>query len=186
MTALVISALHCTTPEKVAMPEFTARTGLFTVTAPAALIVRFAADVTVTPALNLSGGFAPIIVLAADLDVHVNLVELSGGFAPQITLGGSLSRDLPLTVLEGGLTPIVVLGASSFVSGPLWAASEPCPSPPTFLDFPVYSSMTIATLTSDVAPTAPLTKLASSAEAAIGMLWVAAGFAAVAFRRCHF
>ena len=52
-------------------------------------------------------------------------------------------------------------------------------TPPTFLDFLVYSSMTITTLTSDVAPTAPLTKLASSAEAAFGMLWVAAGFAAV-------
>jgi hypothetical protein len=90
----------------------------------------FSADLTITPALNLSGDLAPVIVLAADLDVHVNLIELGGNLAPQIAFGGLLSLDLPLTVLDGGLTPIVVLAASSFISGPLWADSEPCPSPP--------------------------------------------------------
>ena len=90
----------------------------------------FAADLTIAPVLDLSGALAPIIILAADLDVHVNLIELSGGIAPQIALGGSLSLDLSLTALEGSFGFTVVLGASSFVSGPLWADSEPCPSPP--------------------------------------------------------
>ena len=84
-------------------------------------VVSFGADLSVSHTALLSGGLAPIIVLAADLDVHVNLIALGGGIAPQIALGGSLSLDLPLNVLEGGLTPNVVLGASSFVSGPLWA-----------------------------------------------------------------
>ena len=37
----------------------------------------FSADLTVVAPLNLSGDLAPTIVLAADLDVHVNLIELA-------------------------------------------------------------------------------------------------------------
>ena len=104
-----------------------------------ALAPTFAADLSILgfSAVDLAGGLIPTVVLAADLDVHVDLIDLAGDLAPQIALEGSLSLDLPLTVLEGGLTPIVVLGASSFVSGPLWASgapvvppwapSEPCP-----------------------------------------------------------
>ena len=101
----------------------------------------FSADITVVAPLNLSGDLAPTIVLAADLDVHVNLIDLGGAIASQIALGGALSLDLPLSVLEGGLTPNVVLAASEFVSGPLWAASEPCPAPPWVESEPCPPSM---------------------------------------------
>ena len=56
---------------------------------------HFSGDITVAPALNLAGGLTPTIVLAADLDVHVNLIDFSGNLAPQITLGGSRSLLVP-------------------------------------------------------------------------------------------
>jgi hypothetical protein len=90
----------------------------------------FSAAITVVAALNLAGGLTPTLVLAADLDVHVNLIELRGDLAPQIVLEGALSLDLPLTALEGSFGFSVVYRASSFISGPLWADAEPCPSPP--------------------------------------------------------
>jgi hypothetical protein len=90
----------------------------------------FSADLTVVAALNLAGGLSPTIVLAADLDVHVNLIDLRGDLAPQIALGGSLSLLVPLDALEGSFGFEVVYGASSFISGPLWTGSEPCPPPP--------------------------------------------------------
>ena len=37
----------------------------------------FAGDLSIVPVVNFSGGFAPTIVLAADLDVHVNLIDLA-------------------------------------------------------------------------------------------------------------
>ena len=89
--------------------------------------VSFSANFSV--AWGLSGDLVPAISFGADLSV-IGYVDFGGDLAPQIGLGGSLSLDLALTVLEGGLTPIVALEASSFISGPLWAASEPCPSPP--------------------------------------------------------
>jgi hypothetical protein len=89
----------------------------------------FAADLTVVAALNLAGGLTPTIVLAADLDVHVNLIDLRGDLAPQIALEGALSLLVPLDSLLGSFGFDVVYGASSFISGPLWAGSEPCPPP---------------------------------------------------------
>jgi len=71
--------------------------------------------------------FTPIF--GADLDVHVSLIDLRGDFASQIALGGSLSLDLSLTALEGSFGFSVVYGASSFISGPLWADTEPSPPP---------------------------------------------------------
>jgi hypothetical protein len=72
--------------------------------------------------------FTPIF--GADLDVHVSLIDLRGEIAPQIALGGSLSLLVPLDSLLGSFGFSVVYGASSFISGPLWAGSEPCPTPP--------------------------------------------------------
>jgi hypothetical protein len=89
--------------------------------------VAFGADLGIV--WGVSGDFAPAISFDAVLDV-IGFVDFSGDLALQIALGGSLSLDLALGVLEGGLTPIVALGASLFVSGPLWADTEPCPSPP--------------------------------------------------------
>jgi hypothetical protein len=90
----------------------------------------FAADLTLAPVVNLAGGLVPTIVLAADLDVHVNLIDLAGGIAPQIALEGALSLLVPLDSLLGSFGFEVVYGASSFISGPLWADTEPCPTPP--------------------------------------------------------
>ena len=101
----------------------------------------FAGDLSLVPVVNLAGGLTPTVSFAADLDVHVNLIDLAGDLAPQIALGGSLSLDLPLTALEGSFGFTVVLAASSFVSGPLWPASEPCPSPPWAPSEPCPPSM---------------------------------------------
>ena len=90
----------------------------------------FAADLTIAPVANFSGDLTPTIVLAADLDVHVNLIDFAGGLVPQIALGGSLSLDLPLTALDGSFGFTAVYGAPDMISGPLWAGAEPCPSPP--------------------------------------------------------
>jgi hypothetical protein len=90
---------------------------------------------------GLSGGLVPAISFSADILDVIGFVDFAGDIAPQIGLEGSLSLDLPLNVLEGGLTPIVVLGASSFVSGPLWGATEPCPSPPWAPSEPCPPSM---------------------------------------------
>jgi hypothetical protein len=89
----------------------------------------FAADLTLAPVVNLAGGLVPTIVLAADLDVHVNLIDLAGGIAPQIALEGALSLLVPLDSLLGSFGFDVVYGVSDFISGPLWADTEPCPPP---------------------------------------------------------
>lgn len=75
---------------------------------------------------GLSGDLAPAVSFGADL-TRIGFVDFSGDLALQIALGSSLSVVLDLLSLAGGLTPIVVLGASSFISGPLWPAAEPCP-----------------------------------------------------------
>jgi hypothetical protein len=90
----------------------------------------FTGDLSLVPVVNFVGGLTPTIVLAADLDVHVNLIDLAGGIAPQIALEGALSLLVPLDSLLGSFGFEVVYGASSFISGPLWADSEPCPTPP--------------------------------------------------------
>lgn len=116
----------------------------------AAFAPIFAADFLVSAGVVFSGDFAPTVSFSADLGVVfgvsadlapvisfgadaldiVGFIDFGGDLALQIDLGGSLSLDLSLTVLEGGLAPDVALAASSFISGPLWAASEPCPNPP--------------------------------------------------------
>lgn len=88
----------------------------------------FAADVIVTPAINLSGDLAPVIVFAADLVGAPGQVVLAGGIAPQIVLGGPLTALSVDGTLRGSLPLSIVLGAS-MTAGPLWAASEPCPPP---------------------------------------------------------
>ena len=47
----------------------------------------FAADLTIAPVANFSGDLTPTIVLAADLDVHVNLTDFAGGLVPQDCVG---------------------------------------------------------------------------------------------------
>ncbi len=83
--------------------------------------------------------FAPFF--AADLDVHVSLINLVGDLAPQIALEGALSILVPLDSLLGSFGFEVVYGASSFISGPLWAASEPCPVPPWIASEPCPPSL---------------------------------------------
>ena len=92
----------------------------------------FSSDLSILgfSAIDLVGGLTPTIVLAADLDVHVNLIELGGNLAPRITLGGSLSLLVPLDSLLGSFGFRVVYGDAEMISGPLWADSEPCPVPP--------------------------------------------------------
>ena len=100
--------------------------------------VSFAADLGVV--FGVSGDLAPAISFGADLDV-VGFVDFGGDLAPQIALGGSLSLDLSLTTLDGSFGFTVVYGALEFVSGPLWASSEPCPSLPWAPSEPCPPSM---------------------------------------------
>ena len=47
----------------------------------------FSADITVVAPLNLAGDLTPTIVLAADLDVHVNLIKLRRRHSPSDRIG---------------------------------------------------------------------------------------------------
>lgn len=106
----------------------------------------FAADLLVSAGITFSGDFAPTVSFSADLGVVwgvsgdlapaisfgadltvIGFIDFGGDLAPQIALGSSLSVDVALTALDGSFGFTVVYGASEFVSGPLWAATEPCP-----------------------------------------------------------
>jgi len=104
-------------------------------------VVSLSANVTITPATqlagnfvptvifgpsqlttpqNLSGNLAPTVAFAANMSVTY---AVTGNLAPQTALAATLAADW---LLAGNMTPSVVL-AGQLVSGPLWAASEPCP-----------------------------------------------------------
>lgn len=85
-------------------------------------VVAFAGALSVV--LPLAGGLAPQVTFAGTLGL---LADLSGDIAPQIALQGDLTLDLPL---QGDLPFQVDLACPGLISGPLWAGSEPCPSPP--------------------------------------------------------
>lgn len=85
-------------------------------------VVTFAGSVGFDQPVD--GDIAPGVAFAADLSLAVGL---AGDLAPQIALDGSLTGDLSL---QGDMPLQVDLQAPGLISGPLWAGTEPCPSPP--------------------------------------------------------
>jgi hypothetical protein len=96
-------------------------------------VVTFAGNLSFVN--ELAGDLAPTVVFAGAIGL---LVDLAGDLAPQIGLGGLLGFDL---LLAGDLPFQVDLAAPSLISGPLWAASEPCPTPPWTPSDPCPPSM---------------------------------------------
>ena len=118
-------------------------------------VVGFSADLDIVgqvffngdlrPVVTFSGAFASDKALAGDLSLIVDFsgtvglqADFSGDIAPQIVLEGSLSLDLPL---EGDIPLQVSLACPGLISGPLWAETEPCPSPPWASSEPCPPSM---------------------------------------------
>jgi hypothetical protein len=105
-------------------------------------VVGLSAGLTITPATQLAGNFAPAVSFSATLTIPTNIVgdlapavalaanlsvtyAVAGDLAPQTALGASLAGDW---LLAGNMAPNVGF-AASVEAGPLWAASQPCPLP---------------------------------------------------------
>lgn len=86
-------------------------------------IVAFVADLTIETPVEMAGDLAPQWTFAANLGLDVTL---AGDLAPQINLEGPLTGDW---LIAGDLS-LAVEFAAELSSGPLWEASDACPSAP--------------------------------------------------------